>query len=220
MDKPSPAAAPKPCCVCAAPGGKHCTKCKSRHYCSKACQLVDWHERGHKAQCRQLAAEFQGRLLDALVPEEKPKEAPAVVADVLQADGSKASKRLSAVPTTALAKANALNGETPDWRGTCAICQDLLPIENGQQTFYSCCCKRLCAECSAKCRSTTSAARSAERLARNQRSSIGASCRSTWTRATPRRKRSSEACTVMVPWVSSRTLSGHLGSTSLQLRKG
>jgi hypothetical protein len=31
-----PAAAPKPCCVCAAPDGKHCAKCKSCHYCSKA----------------------------------------------------------------------------------------------------------------------------------------------------------------------------------------
>ncbi|KAJ1453276.1 hypothetical protein M885DRAFT_406008, partial [Pelagophyceae sp. CCMP2097] len=42
-----------------------CTKCKSRHYCGKACQLVDWYDRGHKAQCKQLAAEFQDRLLDA-----------------------------------------------------------------------------------------------------------------------------------------------------------
>ncbi|KAJ1447540.1 hypothetical protein M885DRAFT_575793 [Pelagophyceae sp. CCMP2097] len=33
-------AAPEPCCVCHESGGKHCTKCKSRHYCSKACQLV------------------------------------------------------------------------------------------------------------------------------------------------------------------------------------
>ncbi|KAJ1463498.1 hypothetical protein M885DRAFT_556383 [Pelagophyceae sp. CCMP2097] len=34
MDEPLKAATPKPCCVCAEQGGKHCTKCKSRHYCS------------------------------------------------------------------------------------------------------------------------------------------------------------------------------------------
>ncbi|KAJ1456406.1 hypothetical protein M885DRAFT_616256 [Pelagophyceae sp. CCMP2097] len=62
--------APPPCCVCAAPGGKHCTKCKSRHYCSKA----------------QLAADFQDPLLDELMPEKKLKEAPAIVEDVLLAD--------------------------------------------------------------------------------------------------------------------------------------
>jgi hypothetical protein len=33
------AAAQKPCCVCAKECGKHCTLCKSRHYCSKACYV-------------------------------------------------------------------------------------------------------------------------------------------------------------------------------------
>ncbi|KAJ1461210.1 hypothetical protein M885DRAFT_432764 [Pelagophyceae sp. CCMP2097] len=110
MDAPPAAAAPKPCCVCDAPNGKHCTKCKSRHYCGKKCQLVDWNKGGHKVQCKQLAAAFQDRLLGA----------------------------------------TALNGETPDWRGTCAICLDLLPIIGDQQTFYACCCKRICTDCSDK----------------------------------------------------------------------
>ncbi|KAJ1455549.1 hypothetical protein M885DRAFT_565118, partial [Pelagophyceae sp. CCMP2097] len=98
MGDPSAAAIPKPCCVCAAPDGKHCVKCKSRHYCSKACQLVDWKKGGHKEQCKQLAAKFQDRLLDELMPAKKVKEEPAIVTDVLLADGSKA--RLSAVPAT------------------------------------------------------------------------------------------------------------------------
>ncbi|KAJ1461414.1 hypothetical protein M885DRAFT_269388 [Pelagophyceae sp. CCMP2097] len=50
MDAPPAAAVLKPCCVCAEPGGKHCTKCKSRHYCGKACQLV---RARAKAQCKQ-----------------------------------------------------------------------------------------------------------------------------------------------------------------------
>ncbi|KAJ1461167.1 hypothetical protein M885DRAFT_611898 [Pelagophyceae sp. CCMP2097] len=83
-------AASKPSCVCAAQNGKHCTKCKSRHYCSKACQLVDW-RRGHKAQCRQLASEFQDHMLDALMPEKKVKEVPAIVEGVSLADGAKAA---------------------------------------------------------------------------------------------------------------------------------
>jgi len=37
----------------------------------------------------------------------------------------------------------------PDWRGTCAICLDLLPL--GSLTFYDCCAKKFCRECSSKC---------------------------------------------------------------------
>jgi TPR repeat protein len=151
MDAPPAAAAPKPCCVCDAPNGKHCMKCKSRHYCGKACQLFDW-KQGHNKACKLLAAAFQDRLLDELMPK-KVKEEPAIVEDVLLADGSKAAARLSAVRTTAKAevKASALNDVQPDWRGTCAICLDRLPLENDRQTFYSCCCKRICKSCSDAC---------------------------------------------------------------------
>ncbi|KAJ1445334.1 hypothetical protein M885DRAFT_402844, partial [Pelagophyceae sp. CCMP2097] len=80
-----PPATRKPCCVCAAPDGKHCIKCKSRHYCSKACQVVDW-KRGHNKACKQLAAEFQDHLLDTLMPEKlKIKEEPPIVEDVAPA---------------------------------------------------------------------------------------------------------------------------------------
>ncbi|KAJ1461511.1 hypothetical protein M885DRAFT_558660 [Pelagophyceae sp. CCMP2097] len=41
MTDAPPALARKPCCVCDGPGGQHCTKCKARHYCGKACQLAE-----------------------------------------------------------------------------------------------------------------------------------------------------------------------------------
>jgi TPR repeat protein len=149
------AAGPKPCCVCDASGGKHCTKCKSRHYCSRACQLVDWNERGHKAQCKRLAAQFQDRLLDEIMPAKlKIKEAPPIVDDVAPAAGSRAAARLPAsrTATTAVVRATALNDAKPGCRGTCAICLDLLPIENAAITFYECCCKMICRDCSDNCR--------------------------------------------------------------------
>ncbi len=150
-DDPPAAAARKPCCVCNEQGGWHCTKCKSRHYCGKACQLVDWYERGHKAQCRQLAAEFQDRLLDELMPL-KINEEPVTVEDIAPAAGSRAAPRASAEPaTTAEVKASALNDGTPDCRGTCAICLDLLPLGDRTQRFYACCCKKICKECAGKC---------------------------------------------------------------------
>ncbi|KAJ1456984.1 hypothetical protein M885DRAFT_615898 [Pelagophyceae sp. CCMP2097] len=91
-------AVPNPCCVCDAPNGKHCTKCKSRHYCSKKCQLIDWKEGGHKEQCKQLAAKFQDRLLDELMPAKlKIKEEPAIVEDAAPAAGLKVAARLSAM---------------------------------------------------------------------------------------------------------------------------
>ncbi|KAJ1451750.1 hypothetical protein M885DRAFT_569582, partial [Pelagophyceae sp. CCMP2097] len=139
----APTAASKLCCVCAAQNGKHCAKCKSRHYCSKACQLVDW-KRGHNKACKQLAKEFQDRLLDELMPEKKPKEAPPIVEGVSPADGAKA--RLSAV------QAAKPNDDAPSWRGTCAICLDVLPVKGDEQFFYSCCCKRICTACHVKCR--------------------------------------------------------------------
>jgi TPR repeat protein len=152
MDEPPAAALKSPCCVCAEPGGKHCTECKSRNYCSKKCQLVDWND-GHKSACKQLAVKFQDRLLDTLMPAKKIKEEPPIVEGVAPAAGLKAAARLPAAPTqtTALVKATAVHGDAPDWRGTCAICCDLLPVDHGQQTLYSCCCKRLCTACSDKC---------------------------------------------------------------------
>ncbi|KAJ1461200.1 hypothetical protein M885DRAFT_607173 [Pelagophyceae sp. CCMP2097] len=124
-----PPAAPKPCCVCGEAGGKHCTKCKSCHCCSKACQLVDWYDRGHKAG--------------------SSREEPAIVEDIFLADGSKAAALISVTPTEKT-DATAPSDDAPDWRGTCAICLDLLPVERGRQTFYNCCCKRICLECSDK----------------------------------------------------------------------
>jgi hypothetical protein len=151
MDDASAAGA-RACCVCAAPNGKHCAKCKSRHYCSKACQVADWKEGGHKEQCKQLAAAFQDRLLDELMPAKlKIKEEPAIVADVAPAAGLKASGRLPAVPTAKAGEASAVKDGTLDWRGTCAICLDQLPVDISRQIFYECCCKRLCKECSGKC---------------------------------------------------------------------
>jgi len=67
------------------------------------------------------------------------------------ADGSKAAARLSAVPTAKAGEAGAVKDDTPDWRGTCAICLDLLP-EGGGVTLYACCCKKICTGCSVKCR--------------------------------------------------------------------
>ncbi|KAJ1456796.1 hypothetical protein M885DRAFT_423457, partial [Pelagophyceae sp. CCMP2097] len=141
----------KTCCVCGAQNGKHCAKCKSRHYCGKACQLVDW-KRGHNKACKQMAAEFQDRLLDTLMPAKlKVKEEPAIVADFVSADDSKAAARLPAVGSTVLVKASAPNGDTPDWRGTCAICLDLLPLDIQGHSFHPCCGKKICMVCSAKC---------------------------------------------------------------------
>jgi TPR repeat protein len=46
---------------------------------------------------------------------------------------------------------DAPNAAAPDWRGACAICLEFLPVEIDRQVFYDCCCKRICAVCSAKC---------------------------------------------------------------------
>jgi len=135
MADPPAAAVPQPCCVCAAPGGTHCAKCKSKHYCGKVCLLADWYERGHKAACTQLAAVYQKRSF----PEElslKSEEVPAAGPE--------------AAPPTAADDAAAVGVPAPDWRGTCAICLDLLPFAT-RSTFYECCCNMICTACAQKC---------------------------------------------------------------------
>jgi hypothetical protein len=151
MAAPPAAAQPKPCCVCGDEGGKHCTLCKSRHYCGKKCQVVDWKERGHKEACKRMAKEFSDRLLDELMPAKlKIKEEPPIVDNVAPADGATAAVGRAPVQTTAIVKAIAPKNDAPDWRGTCAICFDELPL-GAAATFYPCCSKKLCTACGVKC---------------------------------------------------------------------
>jgi len=97
-----------------------------------------------------MAAEFQDRLLDALMPA-KIKEEPPIVEDVALAAGFKAAARGPArTAATAVVKATSLH-DKPNWQGTCGICLDLLPMDNCNQTFFECCCKQICADCAAKC---------------------------------------------------------------------
>jgi TPR repeat protein len=133
--------------------GRHSSSYSLRSETSEALRafLLYW-KRGHNKACKDLAAAFQDRLFDALTPAKlKIKEARATVEDVAPAEGFKAAPRLSAVQTTAI-KASAPSDDTPDWRGTCAICLDLLPVELERRTFYDCCCKWFCNDCSDKCR--------------------------------------------------------------------
>lgn len=46
---------PELCAVCSAPAASFCAKCRSRCYCSRACQAVDWRG-GHKAICNALTS--------------------------------------------------------------------------------------------------------------------------------------------------------------------
>mmetsp|Transcript_17922 Transcript_17922/g.61577 ORF Transcript_17922/g.61577 Transcript_17922/m.61577 type:complete len:370 (+) Transcript_17922:68-1177(+) len=145
------------CCVCGAAGGKHCALCKSRVYCSRACQKQDWSDRDHKSQCASLAADHHDRVLEALFLPKSVKEAPAIVAGVAAgANGANgatngASNALLPQRPCCAAPSSEAHDDTPAWRGTCAICLDSLPTGNRTQIFYSCCCKRLCMQCSDAC---------------------------------------------------------------------
>jgi hypothetical protein len=48
-------------------------------------------------------------------------------------------------------KAGAPSDATPHWRGTCAICLELLPIAVERRVLYACCCKKICVVCAHKC---------------------------------------------------------------------
>jgi len=83
-----------------------------------------------------MAAEFQDRLLDTLMPAKlKIKVESAIVAPASDAKAAARLACLAAIGATAVVKASALDGGAPDWRGTCAICLDLLPIESGRTSL-------------------------------------------------------------------------------------
>ncbi|KAJ1450717.1 hypothetical protein M885DRAFT_447392 [Pelagophyceae sp. CCMP2097] len=79
--------------------------------------------------------------------DQKAKEAPAIVEGV---EGISTRPRAVSTERTAVVKARAIN-DAGDWRGTCAICLDLLPLGDRTQRFYACCCKKICKECASKC---------------------------------------------------------------------
>jgi len=170
-----------------------------------------------------MAADFQDRLLDELMPAKlKIKEEPAIVEDVAPAAGFNAAACLPAVQTqtTALVKATAVKDDAPDWRGTCAICLDKLPVLGSRQTFYLAAARRFARTAPGSAAHTTSGARSAARRSPSRRVSGCAGCRSTWTTATPRRRLCSVTSTSLVARASRRVESGHSIFTSALRRKG
>uniref|UniRef100_A0A131YHP9 Pre-rRNA-processing protein TSR4 n=1 Tax=Rhipicephalus appendiculatus TaxID=34631 RepID=A0A131YHP9_RHIAP len=58
----------KICAVCGALGDKTCSKCHSRHYCSKSHQILDWRD-GHKARCNSQCTDGCERTSAPLFPE-------------------------------------------------------------------------------------------------------------------------------------------------------
>jgi len=98
-----------------------------------------------------MAANFQDRLLDELMPLKLKVKEAAIVEDVAPAYDSNA--RLPAVWTTATAvvKASALKNGKTNWRGTCPICLHMLPFEDDAHAFYECCSRKTCTACASKC---------------------------------------------------------------------
>jgi TPR repeat protein len=155
VDAPPPRAAREQCCVCGEPAPKYCPSCKSRNYCGKKCQRTDWRSRGHRAQCNALAAEFQDRLHDKLMPP-KPSVAPAD--EYARADGPKARAAKAPAPAASAAAAvvrpagAVARSAVAAWRDFCAICRDALPLGEAATMLYWCCCARLCVGCAQTCR--------------------------------------------------------------------
>jgi hypothetical protein len=91
---------------------------------------------------------------EKLIIEEEAPTTSGAVEDVAPAAGLKAAPRAPVIRTTVTpaVQADAANDGTPSWRGTCAICLDLLPLEGDRQNFYDCCCMKICKDCSVKCK--------------------------------------------------------------------
>ena len=68
----------KPCSVCATPTRRRCTRCHSRWYCQRSCQVADWRA-GHRRVCAKAGVHAGGRADELLRRDPAPASAPDVI---------------------------------------------------------------------------------------------------------------------------------------------
>ena len=143
MDKQLLSGFNMPCQVCKEPSKSQCPSCRTP-YCSKACQRVDW-KRGHKAECKEMTAEFQ-RGYNYVEPLAKKKEAPPVVVIPESVRPTVDTKHATKEPLKAVEE------KAPSGRESCPICLDFFSTEN--LAYFGCCGHSICNVCATKCYET------------------------------------------------------------------
>ena len=134
-----------PCHVCQEPSKSQCPSCRTP-YCCKTCQRMDW-KNGHKEQCKKLTKEFErGYAEGGLQP--KKKDAPPVV---VIPDNVKPTVDMK--HTTQQAP-KAAEDKAPSGRESCPICLEILPNENRDKCYLTCCGSTICTACAKMCLET------------------------------------------------------------------
>jgi hypothetical protein len=145
----------KPCTVCGVDSAKLLCVCSIARYCSKACQTVDWKERGHKKVCSKIKA---AREAEAKKRAEAPTPPPSPPRDVFYGPAPRSfaddvRARIAAEHEAARARRErnpepeALDAWVDDTR--CPVCLEDWNV-NFKATFFSCCYKRVCSACTRK----------------------------------------------------------------------
>ena len=141
------------CTICGEKSKLACL-CETTQYCSKACQVVDWTERGHKSVCKQLrrAAEAARAEVERANAPTPPPSPPEVVfygpAPRSRADEERA--RIAAEHEAARARREA-NPEPGSGRfgSSCPVCQEVWDV-SVPDYMLTCCCRKICWSCHEK----------------------------------------------------------------------
>ena len=141
------------CTVCGDEGPLKCCPCGTTRYCSKACQAVDWKQRGHKATCEKIRAEREeAKRSEAATRPSSPKpERPVFYgpAERTYADEERARIKANFEAARAWREANPEPEPLSARCGNgCGICGDLWDVNNpGLRRMQPCCCQLTCASC-------------------------------------------------------------------------
>ena len=126
--------------------------CGTSRYCSKACQEVDWKQRGHREACKQLRGERNAEATRG----EEPSPGPERLVFYGPAPRSRADEARARIAAEHEA-ARVLREAEPErdsplsarYGSRCPICLEDWNV-NVNSAFLPCCVRQICAECGTK----------------------------------------------------------------------
>ena len=142
----------KVCSVCGSTGKRlSCPPCGT-NYCGVTCQRVAW-KRGHRKECRKIAARRNGAAQHDAALREAPLEEPLVFYG--PAPRSRADEARARIVAEHEA-ARALREATPEpqpasvrFGSRCPICLEAWDV-NQDHALFTCCCRQICTPCTLK----------------------------------------------------------------------
>jgi TPR repeat protein len=162
------------CVICGEKAKLNCP-CETTQYCSKACQKIDWRERGHREACKKIRDDRAAEAARAEAPTPPPPPEEVFYGPAPRSHADEVRARIAAEHEAARARREANPEPEPQSArvgSRCPICFEDWDV-NHPSIFRPCCCRAVCRSCTLKisndpcplCRTNLAAWSDAEQLA-------------------------------------------------------